>query len=154
LLIKEDNKRTPVERRYGFTIFAIDCLLIETLQAFREGLTDSKNKSREMFVRFLTTSEGFRKHFSKDQATSFYYDFRCGILHQAEVMGPSLLFSVGLLKGKKADGTPYINRTKVHEYLKDDIQRYSEELRNPKNSELRKNFRAKMDFIARKKDWE
>lgn len=153
LLIEEDNKRSPVERRYGFSILAIDCLLIETLQSYREGLTDTKNKSREMFERFLTSSKGFREHFSKDQATSFYHEFRCGILHQAEVMGPSLLWSVGLLKGEKTDGTPYINRTKVHEYLKDEIKRYSDELRDPKNSELRKNFKTKMDFIARKKDW-
>ncbi len=67
-------------------------------------------------------------------------------------MGPSLLWSVGLLKGEKANGTPYINRTKVHKYLKDEIKRYSEELRDPANFELRRNFRIKMDFIARKAD--
>ena len=106
-----------------------------------------------MFEQFLTKREGFRDHFSKDQAKSFFYDFRCGILHQAEVMGPSLLWSVGLLKGEKADGTPYINRTKVHEYLKDEVKRYSEELRDPNNTELREKFKTKMDFIARKKDW-
>jgi len=67
-------------------------------------------------------------------------------------MGAWLLWSVGLLKGKKSDGTPYINRTKIHQCLKHEIERYSEELRDPKNSELRKNFKMKMDFIARKKD--
>ena len=60
---------------------AIDCLLIETLQSFRDGLTNTKNKSKKMFERFLTSSESFREHFSKDEAVSFYYDFRCGILH-------------------------------------------------------------------------
>jgi len=150
LLIKEDNRRNSLERRYSFSILAIDCLLIETLQSFREGLTDTKGKSKEMFQNFLTSREGFREHFNKDQAESFFYDFRCGILHQAEVMKSSLLWSVGLLKGEKADGIPYINRTKVHEYLKDEVKRYSEELRDPTNSELRKKFRTKMDFIARK----
>lgn len=152
LLIEEDRKRKPIERRYGFSILAIDCLLIETLQSFRDGLTNTKNKSKKMFERFLTRSESFRQHFSKDEAVSFYYDFRCGILHQAEVMGPSLLWSVGLLKGKKSDGTPYINRTKIHECLKDEIERYAEELRDPQNSKLRRNFKIKMEFIARKKD--
>ena len=152
LLMMKDSKRKPVERRYGFSILAIDCLLIETLQSFRDGLTNTKNKSKKMFERFLTCRESFREHFSKDEAVRFYYDFRCGILHQAEVMGASLLWSVGSLKGKKSDGTPYINRTKIHECLKDEIERYSEELRDPNNSELRKHFKTKMDFIARKKD--
>lgn len=152
LLIKADEKRSPVERRYGFTIMAIDCILIETLQSFRDGLTDTKNKSREIFKKFLTERKGFREHFDESQAERFYYDFRCGILHQAEIMGPSLLWSVGLLKGEKSNGTPYINRTKFHEVLKDEVKRYSDELRDPANSKLRKNFRTKMDFIARKDD--
>jgi len=104
-----------------------------------------------MFEKFLTRTEGFREYFKKkDQAVKFFYDFRCGILHQAEVMGPSLLWSVGQLKGENADGIPYINRTKVHEFLKNEVIRYSDKLADPNNSELRKNFRFKMDFIARK----
>lgn len=152
LLIKSDKMRSPVERRYGFSIMAIDCILIETLQSFRDGLTDTKNRSKEMFKKFLTEREGFREHFDTAQAERFFYDFRCGILHQAEIMGPSLLWSVGLLKGEKADGTPYINRTKVHEILKFEVKQYSNELRDPANSKLRKNFRTKMDFITRKED--
>jgi hypothetical protein len=91
LLIKADESRSPVERRYGFSIMAIDCLLIETLQSFRDGLTDTKNKSEEMFKKYLTERKGFREHFDGKQAKTFFYDFRCGILHQAEIMGPSLL---------------------------------------------------------------
>ena len=153
LLIKEEESRSPIERRYGFSIMAMDCLLIETLQSFRDGLTDTKNKSKEMFKNYLPEREGFRDHFDEKQAERFFYDFRCGILHQAEIMGPSLLWSVGLLKGEKADGTPYINRTKFHEILKEDFKRYCDELKDPANPELRKNFRTKMDFIARKEDW-
>ena len=153
LLIKADESRSPIERRYGFSIMAIDSLLIETLQSFRDGLTNTKNKSKEMFKKYLTEREGFRDHFDEKQAERFFYDFRCGILHQAEIMGPSLLWSVGLLKGEKADGTPYINRTKFHEILKQDFKRYCDELKYPANSDLRKHFRTKMDFIARKEDW-
>lgn len=152
LLIKADESRSLIERRYGFSIMAIDSLLIETLQSFRDGLTDTKNKSKEMFKKYLTERKGFRDHFDENQAERFFYNFRCGILHQAEIMGPSLLWSVGLLKGKKADGTPYINRTKFHELLKEGFKRYCGELKDSANSELRKNFRTKMDFIARKED--
>ncbi len=72
LLIKSDDKRSPIERRYGFSVLAIDCLLIETLQSFREGLPDTKGKSREMFETFLTSREGFREHFNVEQAKSFF----------------------------------------------------------------------------------
>lgn len=150
LLIKSDEKCNPVERRYGFSIMAIDCILIETLQSFREGLTDTKSKSKKMFKNFLTKSEGFRKYFDSTQAENFFYDFRCGILHQAEIMGPSLLWSVGLLIGKRSDGVPYINRTNFHKILKDEVKRYSDNLRDPANLELRTNFIKKMDYIARK----
>jgi len=149
-LIKEDEQRSSIERRYGFSILAIDCLLIETLQAFREGLTNTKGKSIDMFVNFLTQKKHFRQHFNKQQAERFYYDFRCGILHQAEVMGDALLWSIGMVRGEKADGTPYINRTKIHDFIKRELALYCEELMDKDNKKIRKNFRIKMDFIARK----
>jgi hypothetical protein len=150
LLIEKDSNRKIINRRYGFSILAIDCLLMETLQAFREGLTDTKGKSKEMFINFLTQREGFKHEFNKNDAVKFYYDFRCGVLHNAEIMGDSLLWSVGMVKGKKADGKPYINRTKIHELIKKEVELYCEELRNKTNGEIRKNFRKKMNFIARK----
>lgn len=150
LLIENDSKRKAAQRRYGFSILALDCLLIETLQSFRDGLTDSKGKSKKMFQRFLSRNESFREHFTENEAERFFYDFRCGILHQAEVMGPWLLWSVGSMRGKKSDGTPYLNRTKMHECLKDEIERYCIELKDPANADLRNKFRTKMDFIARK----
>ena len=149
LLIKSDEKRAPINRKYGFSILAIDCLLIETLQAFREGLTDTKGKSKRIFINFLTQRENFKKHFTKSDAIKFYEDFRCGILHQAEVMGDSLLWSVGMVYGKRGDGTPYINRTKIHELIKKEIKLYCDELKDENNSDLRKKFKRKMDFIAR-----
>ena len=150
LLIKKDNDRSPIDRRYGFAIVAIDCLLIETLQSFREGLTDTKGKSKDMFINFLTQRESFRDDFKKDDAERFYYDIRCGVLHQAEIMRDSLLWSVGSVKGKDFNGTPYFNRTKIHELIRKEVDLYCEELRNNSKFNIRKNFRTKMDFIARK----
>lgn len=151
LLVENDSKRRPAERRYGFSILALDCLLIETLQSFRDGLTDTIGKSKKMFRRFLSGRKSFREHFTEDEAVNFFYDFRCGILHQAEVMGPWLLWSVGSIKGKRSDGTPYlINKAKMHECLKKEIECYCGELKDAANADLRKNFRKKMDYIARK----
>lgn len=55
-----------------------------------------------------------------------------------------------MVKGEKADGTPYINRTKIHELVKDEVELYCGELENKDNLILRNNFKKKMDFIARK----
>lgn len=68
------------------------------------------------------------------------------------VMGDYLLWSVGMVKGKKSDGTPYLNRTKIHELIKKEVELYCEELRNKNNIEIRKNFINKMNFIARKEE--
>lgn len=152
LLIKKDNEQTALKRRYGFSILAIDCLLIETLQSFIEGLIDTRGKSQKMFEEFLTCSKGFCKYFDKEKAANFYRDIRCGILHQAEVIGSYLIWSVGDLMGEKKNGTPYINRTKFHKQLKIEVKQYCDELRDQTNLNLRKNFRKKMDAIARKND--
>jgi hypothetical protein len=39
-LIADDEVRLATERQRGFAVLALDCLLVETPQAFRRGLTD------------------------------------------------------------------------------------------------------------------
>jgi len=70
LLVENDSKRNPIDRRYGFSIMAIDCLLIETIQSFKEGRTDTKRVSKTVFVNFLTQSHEFKKHFMKRKRRS------------------------------------------------------------------------------------
>src|SRR5260221_4689788 len=53
-LIEEDEKRPANERRFGFTILATDCLVLETIEAFRQGLTDTRRKSEQLCTSFLT----------------------------------------------------------------------------------------------------
>jgi hypothetical protein len=121
VLVTLDEKKPPTERRFGFAILAIDCALVETLGAFQAGLTDTDNKSKATFARFLATSPGFTKHFTLARAKQFYTDFRCGILHQAEIGGKSKVWSVGELIHEDS-GTLTVNRTKFHEQLKTDIE--------------------------------
>jgi len=97
VLVSLDEKKLIKERRFGFAILAIDCAVVETTGAFQEGLTDTDRKSKETFAKFLSTSPGFRQHFSLARAKKFYTDFRCGILHQAETGRDSKVWSVGEL---------------------------------------------------------
>jgi hypothetical protein len=53
-LIAAEEAKPPRERRFGFVVLAVDCLLVETLGAFREGLETTGGSSRATFCRFLT----------------------------------------------------------------------------------------------------
>jgi hypothetical protein len=80
----------------GFSIVAIQCSLIEFLEATVEGKNyryKGKNpslgsfeysNSGDLFVNFLTARSPFAQDFDKATATSFYKDVRCGLLHEAQ----------------------------------------------------------------------
>ena len=88
------EKETPaIERRFGFAVLAIDCLLVETLGAFLDGLEETIGRSKEIFCKFLTSRPQFSKDFLQPLAEQFYKEFRCGVLHQAEVGGNSKVWS-------------------------------------------------------------
>src|ERR1700752_5067282 len=89
-LIAAEESKPASERRFGFTVLAIDCLLVETLGAFIEGLEDTDGESKRIFRTFLRTRKQFAADFTTDDiANKFYKQFRCGILHQAESGGDS-----------------------------------------------------------------
>ena len=142
-LIKLDKKRATKDRRFGFTILAIDCLLIETLQTFICG----EGSTGKMFVDFLTKRPSFSKHFKeKKLAGRFYEDVRNGILHQAETRSGWLIWSIGPLLDPQ-DTAIRINRTKFHEALKAEFDSYLKDLKDTKQDELRQKFRQKMDCV-------
>ena len=152
-LIALDKKRAnEKDRRFGFTILAIDCLLIETLQAFIEGVGNTWKLSKKMFVNFLTERPSFSVYFDEKSACRFYYDVRCGILHQAETRFGWRVLSVGPLLDPKGNKIRIINRTEFHEALKSEFDSYVTKLRDLKDTkqdELREKFRNQMDGIVK-----
>jgi hypothetical protein len=149
-LIQAEVNLLACQRRYGFAVLAIDCLLVETLEAFREGLEDTDGKSKATFSKFLTSREQFKHFFpAKADGDKFYKKFRCGILHQAETAHATKVWSVGPLIRKTPAGVVVVNRNEFHRQLKLEFDAYLAELRDPKNDQLRRNFRKKMDFISR-----
>ena len=148
MLIAADRQELPKNRRFGFTVLAVDCLLIETFQAFIEGRKETRNLSKKMFKAFLTTRPAFSSYFDQQLAERFYYDFRCGILHQAEIPADSVVWSVGLLV--RVDGQKMtVNRTKFHDALKKEFDAYLKDLADSLQLQLRENFRKKMNHICR-----
>ncbi len=148
-LIEIDEPRPAESRTYGFSIMAVCCLLVETLQSFVEGVPDTSHQSKYLVKRFLTSHPEFAPPFNEDLACHFYYHVRCGILHIGETQSDALIWSVGPLVVTHKDSIR-INRTEFHSCLDRFVERYVSELADAENTKLRANFRKKMDFVARK----
>jgi hypothetical protein len=149
ILIENEKRKSPLEKKYGFAILALDCMLAETIQSFYEGVTDSTGQSKKIFARFLRQRDSFKSFFGTDkEAEDFYTNFRCGILHQLQTLGDTKVWSVGQLIqliGKDL----IVNRELFHDRIKDELRIYLSELRKRKNGVLLRNFKKKMDFISR-----
>ncbi|MBX2957561.1 MAG: hypothetical protein KF846_15460 [Cyclobacteriaceae bacterium] len=148
ILIESESGKSASEKKFGFTILAIDCMLAETIQSFYEGVVNSTGKSKEIFKRFLRERESFKNYFTSDkEAEEFYKDFRCGILHQSQTTGETLIWSVGKLINK-INGQIIVNRDIFHHAIKNELKIYLEELKKRKDQQLLQNFKIKMDYIS------
>ncbi len=153
----EHNPNKEIKEFCGFVILAIDCLIIETMYQFYNGVNETNIKHEEAFWKFFSNSIFFNKDFdSKNKAILFYRHFRCGILHQAQTKRASKI-RIGLQKmieqsvaGNINNGL-IIDRKKFHQALINEIDNYKDRLRNPKIEEdyvLRENFIKKMSYIV------
>jgi hypothetical protein len=133
----------------GFVVLAIDCLLAEAIQQFKEGIINGNRKSGPIIKRFLESSR-FQPDFDADARKRFYEDIRCGLLHQAEAKGmwlirrnqPSMLQRV-------AGGDGYIIDVKrFHSAVCDSLDDYLKLIPDPSDSTFRTNLWAKMDNIC------
>lgn len=133
---------------FGFAILAIDCMVMETVQGFREGVVDHQSRSGGLVEDFLTESHGFRGNFP-DNATAkqFYKSYRCALLHSGQTDGDLRIQRKGPLV-KRENERIDINRTAFHEALKREVSRYLDELRSGSDHGLRDNFRAKMSAVC------
>ena len=133
----------------GFVVVSIDCLLVETIQQFIDGVTNGDGKSTKLSTAFLERSR-FQPYFANyPLRLAFYKDIRCGLLHQAEAKNkwlvrrkqPSMLRKVG------ADGY-IIDVERFHAALKNRLEDYLAELLKPESKRLRANLWKKMNHIC------
>lgn len=157
----EADKCQPT-RRFGFSIMALDCLLIETLAQFYQGLKTSddarcekghKLSNTEFYVGFLNRdSLKLKEVFDTDRkARLFYKTIRCGILHQGETTEGSKIVTTGvdiLQEVKQPDGL-IINRSLFHKFLVEkEFTTYCDHLDANAPPEYRLNMIKKMGFIC------
>lgn len=136
----------------GFAILAIDFLLIEAIQGFRQGLTNHNRQSKALFSAFLTNWQAFLDcvpHGSDAGvlANNVYEQGRCA-LHHTGSTDRVLVRRSGHMFIFYSDGRIAINRTVLHKELKTAFDAYIVELRLPGNATLRRNFKKKMEHIC------
>lgn len=128
----------------GFLKMAICCLLIETLQAFKEGLQDTQKQGR-IFERFFKENVDLFPGFD-DPRLNFFKNIRCAILHQAETRGGWRL----IRSGKQIDFDNYsISSWKFAESMQKAIDKYLYELHVQEfDSEIWRKARKKIQAIC------
>jgi len=136
----------------GFAVLAIDFLLIETIQGFREGLTNHDRQSKALFKAFLTNWPAFNSCVpAGDNATHLavkvFEQGRCALHHTGSTDRITVRKS-GKVFVFHADGQIVINRSRLHHELVKAFDTYLAALQNPENTDLRKKFRQKMDHIC------
>jgi hypothetical protein len=134
----------------GFAVLSLDCVLVETMQQFREGKRKTPiGQGKPYFVNFLTGT-AFSEHFDKNSAERFYTEIRCGLLHQSEAEGSSRIKrgERPLVELTGDNKSVIINVHRFHALLKAVIASYEQELLQPRSITARKAFRTKMNFIC------
>lgn len=66
----------------GFSMMAVACLLIETIDCFKQGVDDTRGETKQCFIRFFENEPLFLEFKGKSQ--DFYDNVRCALLHQGE----------------------------------------------------------------------
>lgn len=155
-------KANSPDAKVGFAVLAIDFILIEALQGFREGHIEHIKKndsgktygiSKGLVKTFLTTNHEFQEIKECFDLNNFYEYLRCNLSHMGQTKGDIRLCAEkdGPLI-RKEDDTVYFNRTVFHEKVNSVFERYCEELLKIPTTivekKLRENFLKKMNSIC------
>ncbi len=133
----------------GFVVLSIDSLLLETIQQFRDGVTNGNGLSRKLVTKFLE-GKRFQPEFDKDARDAYYTDIRCGLLHQAEARRMWLIRrdQPELLKPFLHGDGYVIDVRRFHKCVRQSFTDYLDELRRVQSVELRQNLWGKMNQIC------
>lgn len=136
-----DNCEYQEKYKNGFAIVANLCLLIETLQSFKNGWGDSERRSKKAFEQFFSNNARFTEFNQK--AASIYKNLRCGILHQGESTGGWKITRKG--QNFYDSQTATLDAVIFADRMRMALEDYRESLRNSDwDSEVWDNFRTKM----------
>jgi len=180
--VLDKNRDRSIGLFSGFAIMSLTCLLIETIEQFWTGNIQSsrKGKTGEMencftklfnstkneisndaltFFNFFQRSGNFKSFFdTPEKANIFYTKIRCGLLHQGQTKGKSLIHiraSEPMLnwidQENISEGISVQRRLFVKE-VRVVYEKYISELENPNNLNFRRQtLEKKMKYIVQQK---
>jgi hypothetical protein len=153
-----NHKDKSIRTNIGFIVMSIDCLLIETLNQFYLGLTQTEEKyyrnntdqnykyNWQEFRDFFKHSKNFSAFKGTDElCKEFFNQIRCGLLHQSESKFNSLINLKEKELVKKIDENDIkkgiiINRRIFHEYVCKDFEQYFKDLENSESKNIFGNY--------------
>jgi hypothetical protein len=140
-------------QRFGFAILALDFIVLETIQGFREGLPDHKKVSKKLVTSFLKGWGLFvcdlpLKSDPDELACQVYVNCRCALHHQGATADKLKVKVSGKTFDWNGENLQAINRKKFHQGIKAELSRYVAELSSLNQPKLLTNFKNKMDYIA------
>jgi hypothetical protein len=119
-----NDPRYKANYKNGFAIMACCCLLIETLQCFYEGYSETPKNHDKLFKRFFKRAKDYGNPLGDFLDTSIYTDIRCGILHQGETKNGFLItrdntYPICDMKAKRINATKFLAATNnfIDEYV-------------------------------------
>lgn len=132
--------------KHGFTMMAVGCLVIETLESFYQGWHSSKGK--EPFMKFFERqkNQGGPLGVFANHEIKFHDNIRNGILHQAETKGGWKIRRSGVLLDLN-DTT--INAECFIRELKKSVAQYANRLQTDPDPVLWRNFKKKMERVCK-----
>lgn len=132
----------------GFSIMALNCLLIETMFQFKIGKKTTPTSNSDQYSNFL--QDTFPTVFtSYDSAKAFYSDIRCGILHSAQTKGCSKLTCDNSYVVRYDDGGVTVSVEQFSTLLNQYFEEYTQKLLDSSQVLLRTNFIKKMRYVCR-----
>ena len=140
------SRRSQERSVPGFAMLALDCLLIDTLQSFREGRVSTGEVSPASSFRTFLKSPRFPDFNSGDRAAFFDY-VRNALLHNGETRGDWRVRADGSRMLSKAGETRIINRNLFHGAIVEEFEDYCTELVSGPE-ECRQKFLRRMDAIC------
>ncbi len=148
-LIDVDKANKP--QTFGFAILALDCLVLETIQGFRQGVSNHTGQSARLFKAFLSTLQPFTACLgagmvAEAKAEEFYKQGRCALHHSGATEKMTVGISGQMMRFENAQIT--VNRTLFHTELVAEFDRYLAALTDPQSVDLRKKFLLKMNPIC------
>ncbi|MGA2328721.1 MAG: gamma-glutamylcyclotransferase family protein [Bryobacteraceae bacterium] len=142
------DKRDELPNRPGFAILALDCLLIDTIQSFREGRASTGEVSPAHSFKTFLSSPNF-SDFKKNERGEFFQYVRNAILHNGETRKDwrIRIDTRRMLERDPKTKTRTINRRLFHAAVIREFRRLHATLRAG-DSSARKQFLRRMDAMA------